>query len=81
MRSKRVKSLLAWENRGSLHILGNPAVSQSVISDGVLLIHDDGTYADGYLDFMVHKKPRQTKISWPEIRKKNLQSRHMLSKN
>ena len=46
------------------------SVSQSVISDGVLLIHDDGTYADGYSDFVVNKKTRQTKISWAEMRKK-----------
>ena len=57
------------------------SVSQSVISDGVLLIHDDGTYADGYSDFVVNKKTRQTKLSWAEMRKKNLQSRLTFSKN
>ena len=56
------------------------SVSQSVISDGVLLIHDDGTYADGYSDFVVNKKTRQTKISWAEMRKKPSVASHVQQK-
>lgn len=49
------------------------AVCASVIADGVLLIKDDGTYADGYLDHVVDGKelePSKKKRSRREVRNK-----------
>lgn len=49
------------------------AVCASVIADGVLLIKDDGTYADGYLDHVVDGKesePLKKKRSRREVRNK-----------
>ena len=44
-----------------------------MIADGVLLIKDDGTYADGYLDHIVDGKesePSNKKRSRREVRNK-----------